>query len=83
MLVFWANLGCNKEVRMSRKSYTVEQIIGMLREVEVELSRGQKLGQLCRNLGITEQTSYGWRQEYNTVRSHSSLCYRPPAPETI
>ena len=24
-----------------------------------------------------------WRQEYNTVRPHSSLCYRPPAPETI
>jgi len=24
----------------------------------------------------------GWRQEYNTVRPHSSLGYRPPAPET-
>jgi len=24
-----------------------------------------------------------WRREYNTVRSHSSLGYRPPAPETI
>ncbi len=24
-----------------------------------------------------------WRQEYNTVRPHSSLRYRPPAPETI
>lgn len=23
-----------------------------------------------------------WRQEYNTVRPHSSLNYRPPAPET-
>ena len=23
-----------------------------------------------------------WRQEYNTVRPHSSLRYRPPAPET-
>jgi len=22
-----------------------------------------------------------WRQEYNTVRPHSSLGYRPPAPE--
>jgi hypothetical protein len=58
MLVFWHTLGCNKEVRMSRKSYTAEQIIGMLCEVEVELSRGQKLGHLCRNLGITEQTYY-------------------------
>jgi transposase InsO family protein len=24
-----------------------------------------------------------WRQEYNTRRPHSSLAYRPPAPETI
>ena len=24
-----------------------------------------------------------WRQHYNTVRPHSSLGYKPPAPETI
>ena len=24
-----------------------------------------------------------WRRHYNTVRPHSSLDYRPPAPETI
>ena len=24
-----------------------------------------------------------WRQHYNTVRPHSSLGYRPPAPETV
>jgi transposase InsO family protein len=23
----------------------------------------------------------GWRREYNTIRPHSSLGYRPPAPE--
>jgi putative transposase len=25
----------------------------------------------------------GWRRHYNTVRPHSSLRYRPPAPETV
>jgi putative transposase len=25
----------------------------------------------------------GWRREYNTIRPHSSLGYKPPAPETI
>jgi putative transposase len=25
----------------------------------------------------------GWRREYNQVRPHSSLGYRPPAPETV
>ncbi|OYZ14932.1 MAG: hypothetical protein B7Y39_17000, partial [Bdellovibrio sp. 28-41-41] len=24
-----------------------------------------------------------WRVEYNTIRPHSSLGYRPPAPETL
>ena len=24
-----------------------------------------------------------WRRHYNTIRPHSSLGYRPPAPETI
>ena len=53
---------------MSRKRYTAERVIGMLREVEVELSRGQKLGQICRNLGITEQTYYRWRREYGGMK---------------
>lgn len=25
----------------------------------------------------------GWRKHYNTVRPHSSLRYRPPAPEVL
>ena len=24
-----------------------------------------------------------WRQHYNTIRPHSALGYRPPAPETL
>jgi hypothetical protein len=25
----------------------------------------------------------GWRQHYNTVRSHASLGYKPPAPRGV
>jgi transposase InsO family protein len=25
----------------------------------------------------------GWRKEYNTIRPHSALGYRPPAPEAV
>lgn len=53
---------------MVRKRYKPEQIIGMLREAEVELSRGQKVGQLCRTLGISEQTYYRWRREYGGLK---------------
>ncbi len=68
---------------MSRKRYTVEQIIHKLREAEVELSQGKAVGHVVRKLGITEQTYYRWRRDYNTLRPHSSLGYRPPAPEAM
>ncbi len=41
---------------MSRKRSTPEQIIGMLREVEVGLAQGEKIGPICRRLGISEQS---------------------------
>ena len=46
---------------MARKDYTPEQAIGMLREAEVRLSRGEKIGKICRGLGISEQSYYRWR----------------------
>ena len=49
---------------MSRKRYTPEQIIGKLREAEVALAQGETAGQVCRTLGIAEQTFYRWRREY-------------------
>jgi putative transposase len=33
---------------MSRKRYTPEQIIGLLREAEVRLSHGEKVNEICR-----------------------------------
>lgn len=33
---------------MARKNYTAEQIIRMLREAEVRLSQGAKIGAICR-----------------------------------
>jgi len=35
---------------MARKDYTPEQAIGMLREAEVRLSQGEKIGKICRGL---------------------------------
>lgn len=49
---------------MSRKRYSPEQIIGMLREAEVRLSQGQTVGEICRGLGVSEQSYYRWRREY-------------------
>lgn len=53
---------------MSRKRYTPEQIIGMLREAEVALGQGEKVGGICRRLGISEQSYYRWRREYGGLK---------------
>ena len=53
---------------MSRKRFSPEQIIGKLREAEVALAQGQTVGQVCRTLGIAEQTFYRWRREYGGLK---------------
>jgi transposase-like protein len=53
---------------MSRKRFTAEQIIGKLREAEVGLAQGQTVGQVCRTLGVAEQTFYRWRREYGGLK---------------
>ena len=52
---------------MARKRYSPEQIIGYLREVEVLLSKGSTVPQICRKIGIAEQTYYRWRKEYGSL----------------
>jgi hypothetical protein len=49
---------------MPRKGFTPEQIIKRLRTAEVELSQGKTGAQVCKKLGITEQTYYRCRKEY-------------------
>jgi len=53
---------------MSRKRYTVEQIITKLREAEIELAQGSRTPEVCRKLEISEQTYYRWRKEYGGLR---------------
>lgn len=53
---------------MSRgKRYKAEQIIQILREVEIHTGRGQTAEQAIRSCGISEQTYYRWRKEYGGI----------------
>ena len=53
---------------MGRRRHTPEQVIGKLREAEVELAKGKTVAEVCRKLAITEQTYYRWRKEYGGLR---------------
>jgi len=53
---------------MPRKRFTPEQIIGKLREAEVELAKGATIAQVAKKLEITDHTYYRWRTEYGGMR---------------
>ena len=53
---------------MSRKRFKPEQIINLLREAEVGLSQGRRIGEICRSLGISQQSYYRWRSEYGGMK---------------
>jgi putative transposase len=53
---------------MPRKKHTPEQVINKLREAEVVLAQGRTVAEASRQIGVTEQTFYRWRNEYGGLR---------------
>jgi len=46
------------------KNATPAQIINALRKAEVQLASGKPVKEVCKGLGVSEQTYYRWRREY-------------------
>ena len=60
---------------MRRKRFSVEQIVGVLKQAEV----GVSVVEVCRQAGITEQTFYRWKKQYvdwKPIMSGSSSSFR-------
>ena len=53
---------------MPRKTFTPEQIIAKLRQIEVLIAQGKVVGIACKDAGISEQTYYRWRKGYGGLR---------------
>ena len=68
---------------MAKKRHTAEQIISKLREAEVLLATGTKMPQVCRKIGITEQTYYRWRKEYGGVRTDQVKRFKEVEKENV
>ena len=53
---------------MSTKKYKPEQVVNLLRQIEVEIANGKITPQACRDAGITTQTYYRWRKEFGGLK---------------
>lgn len=52
---------------MKGKKTSVEQIIRVLREVEVLQGQGSSIESSCKQLNVSVQTFYKWRKEYGNL----------------
>ena len=50
------------------KKHTAEQIVNLLRQVEVGLANGKTLPQACKEAEIVEQTYYRRRREFGGLK---------------
>jgi transposase-like protein len=49
---------------MSMKRYKPEEVVSLLRQIEVALANGKSTPQGCKEAGINTQTYYRWRKEF-------------------
>jgi putative transposase len=50
------------------KKHTAEQIVNLLRQVEVFVANEKTLPQACKEAEIVEQTYYRWRKEFGGLK---------------
>ncbi len=68
---------------MAQKRYTAEEIIGQLRTIEIEAGKGFGVAEVCRKLGITEQTYYWWKKEDGGLRVDQAKRLKNPEQENV
>ena len=56
---------------MAKKRYSAEQIIQMLREVEIHTSEGKTIAQAARQIRRSDKANlfYRWRKEYGGLNT--------------
>ena len=53
-----------QESKPMKKRYTETQIVSKLRQADVLIGKGQSVPDVCREIEVSQQTYYRWRQKY-------------------
>ena len=54
---------------MKNKSYSPEQIVKLLRQVEAGKSEGKTVEEMCRTLGVGDSTYHRWKNQYGGMKT--------------
>ena len=46
------------------KKHSGQQVVAKLREADMAIGQGLTVPEVCKKLGVSEQTYYRWRQKY-------------------
>jgi transposase-like protein len=49
---------------MARKRHSDEDVVKLLREIELQLAAGDDVASACRSVGISDATYYNWRKKF-------------------
>ena len=71
---------------MARKRYSDEDVLNLLRQIELSLASGDSVETACRSAGVSDATYYNWRKRYggmgksqlqgsNPARLHSRMTH--------
>jgi|TARA_B100001964_G_C14136709_1_gene555485 transposase-like protein len=53
-----------ERVRLMKKKHTGPQIVAKLRQADVLIGQGKSVPEVCREIEVSQQTYYRWRQKY-------------------
>jgi putative transposase len=57
---------------MPTKRYKPEEIVTLLRQIEVGIANGKSTPQACKEAEINTQTYYRWRKEFGGLRTEQA-----------
>jgi len=66
---------------MARNKHSPEQIVAILRQIEVAIGSGKLPPQACREACITEQSYYCWRKGYGGLKLQQARRLKEPEKE--
>jgi len=56
--------GTRRGFEMARKRHSDEDILKVLREIELQLANGSDVRTACRSVGVSDATYYSWRKRF-------------------